>query len=104
MSSVQWAGPLRWILVFIREMPGGKGLPHPPVLGGGVGVGVGAGVGVGEGVGFGVAVGLGEGVPSGILGIGTVRIGEAGVVVGCVGNSSVMVWHPTRMNASATTP
>jgi hypothetical protein len=90
-------------LVFIREMPGGRGLPHPPVPGGGVGVGVAAGVGVG--VGFGVAVGLGVGVPpTGIFGIGTVRIGEAGVFVGCVGNSSVIVWHPTRMNASATTP
>jgi hypothetical protein len=87
---------LRWILVFIRAMAGGRGLPHAPALGVGVGSGFGAGVGVGAGLGL--AVGLGVGVPArGIFGIGTVRIGDAGdagdagVPVGCVGNSSVIM-------------
>jgi len=61
-------------------------------------------VGVGEGVAFGVGAGVGVGVPTEIFGIGTVRIGDEGVFVGWVGSSSVIVWHPIRMNATDTIP
>jgi hypothetical protein len=79
-----------WILVFIRVTAGGRGLPHPPAAGGGVGLGVGAGVGVGFGAG--VGVGFGAGVPgTGIFGIGMVRTPpDAGVLLGWVGSSSVI--------------
>jgi hypothetical protein len=61
-------------------------------------------VGAEEGVAVGVGAGVGVGVAKGIFGIGTVRIGDEGVFVGSVGSSSVIVWHPTRMNPTATMP
>jgi hypothetical protein len=86
----------------MRDTSGGKGLPHPPALGGGVGVA--SGVGAGVGVATGVAVGVGAGVPTnGIDGIGTVRTPAVGVFVGWVGNSSVIVWHPVRKRVPSTT-
>jgi hypothetical protein len=63
---------------------------------------VGVGAGVGPGVGDGVGVGFGVGVATGILGIGTVKIGDAGDFVGSVGSSSVIVWQPTATSAAAT--
>jgi hypothetical protein len=94
-----------WILVFIRLMSGGNGLPHPLPLGG-VGVGVGAGVGAGAGAGAGVGVAFGAGVPdSGIFGIGMVSTPpETGVVLGWVGSSSLIEWQPIRRNAAAAMP
>jgi hypothetical protein len=90
----------------MRATSGGKGLPHPLELGGGVGVasGLGAGVGVAAGVGVGFGVGFGVGVATGIDGIATVRIPDVGVFVGCVGNSSVIVWQPVRKRAPRATP
>jgi hypothetical protein len=70
-------------LVFIFATPGGRGGLHPAT-----GVAVGSGVGVAPGVGAGVGVALGVGVAMGIFGIGTVRMGEEGDWVGCVGSSS----------------
>jgi hypothetical protein len=84
----------------MRDTSGGKGLPHPLALGGGVASGVGAGVGVATGV----AVGFGAGVPTnGIDGIGTVRTPAVGVLVGWVGSSSVIVWHPVRKRVPSAT-
>jgi hypothetical protein len=78
-----------WTFAAIWVTGGGSGLPHWPKVPGGAlgeGVGVAAGVGVGAGVGFGV------GVAPGIAGIGIVSRPWLGVVlVGCVGNSSVIV-------------
>jgi hypothetical protein len=91
----------------MRATSGGRGLLHPLVFGGGVGVasGVGAGAGVGVGVATGVAVGFGAGVPTtGIDGIATVRTPDGGVFVGCVGSSSVIVWQPVRKRAPSATP
>jgi hypothetical protein len=104
-------GPRMWTLASTRPIGPGKGLPQPLVPpGGGVGAGVGGGVGaaVGAGVGVGVvaggvALGLGEGAgvdpATGKNGIGIVSVPEGFLVVGAVGNSSVMVWHPARTAA-----
>jgi hypothetical protein len=52
-----------------------------------------------------VAEGFGTGVlATGIDGIATVRTPDAGVFVGWVGSSSVIVWHPVRKNVPSTTP
>jgi hypothetical protein len=82
-------------LVFMRETSGGNGSPHPLPFGGGFGVGVASGSGAG-GAGAGVALGAGVGASAtGIEGIATVRTPDegvlVGVLVGCVGSSSVMV-------------
>jgi hypothetical protein len=79
-------------LVFILAIPGGRGSPHPAT-------GVGVGAGVGPGVGDGVGVGFGVGVATGILGIGTVRIGDAGDFVGSVGSSSDRAADPRCRHA-----
>jgi hypothetical protein len=86
----------------MRDTSGGRGLPHAPALGGGVGVDSGVGAGAGAGAG-GVAVGFGAGVATGIDGIGTVRIPDLGVFVGCVGSSSVIEWHPAKKRVPSTT-
>ena len=94
-SSVHWFGPRMWTLTFTLVTGGGTGLPQPliPVPGVGVGAGVGAGVGVAAGAGVGLGVGAGVGVAPGMAGIGTVRrpVPGLGVLVGCVGSSSVIV-------------
>jgi hypothetical protein len=91
-----------WILVFMDATSGGRGLPHAPALGGGVGVASGVGAGAGAGAG-GVAVALGAGVATGIDGIGTVMTPDLGVFVGWVGSSSVIVWHPVRKRVPSAT-
>ena len=64
------------------------------------------GVGGGVGVGAAVGAGFGAGVPAtGIDGIGMVKTPPvAGVLLGWVGSSSVIVWHPTRTNAAEAMP
>ncbi len=53
---------------------------------------------------MGAGVGFGAGVPTtGIDGIATVRTPDLGVFVGCVGSSSVIVWHPARKRVPSTT-
>jgi hypothetical protein len=94
------------MLTFIFWMGGGRGLPQSPASVG-VGSGVGAGVGSGEGPGFGVdGVGVGAGVPPPTLrdGMETVTMPGAfdSVLEGSVGSSSVIVWQPTRIAATAT--
>ena len=64
-----------------------------------------SGVGAGVGEGGGVAEGFGVGVlATGIEGIAIVRTPDEGVLVGWVGSSSVMVWHPARKQVPSTTP
>jgi hypothetical protein len=89
--------------VFTFVIGGGIGFPQPLMPVDGVGVGAGAGVGVGAGVGAGG--GLGVGVAPGMAGIGTFRTPPVpGVLVGCVGSSSVIVWHPRRRRAEIEKP
>jgi hypothetical protein len=105
-----------WTFMFSFRIGGGRGSPQPPVSAGGGGSGSGGGAdsgggavsGGGAGVSGGAVVGAGAGdvVASVSAGMETVMVPvPAGLFVseGCVGNSSVMVWHPTSTTPAATT-
>jgi hypothetical protein len=67
----------------------------------GGGVGPGPGVAVGAGVGTGVGAGVAPGMTG--IAIVTTPLFE-GVLLGWVGSSSVIVWHPSISAAATTVP